>query len=622
MSAGLAGHEYEFYHIVQHSPWLGGHSEYSNLNEGLPYWFNGLVPLAYGLNDHRLIQQVEDASDYVLNHQHSDGWLGPDTEVDGSRDLYGRFPFMLGLMQLVEAEPSRAARIIPAIYKFVELMHSMVVDGKGLKEVWGRVRYADMIIVLQWLYENHPENHAQLLVETMYLLKSSGLDWTSYWTEANFMFKDLDLIKPPINFPSQEFAFTHGVNAVQGLKAGGVLYRFTHDESLIQTSRNAVNWTMTYHGDPAGSVIGDERESGTSPNRGSELCTAVEATYSLSYLYHSLGDNVYADRCERAAFNALPVGVTGDHWARQYIALSNEPSADRLEGENPFWNVGGEGIIYGLDPNYPCCTVNMPQGFPKFLSASYVQVGEHGIGHALLGPAGVHTRTKSGSTVDISCDTTYPFGMVLDYDITSSAAFDLFLRVPGWAVLHQSTVEINSNGAETPVKPDAHTGMTQISLPAGTNKITYKIGAHIRTELRGNGSVSVYYGPLLYALDVGQSVTKFPVQIYKENETVNALDGPMHIPLQTHESTFVNTRPWNIAIDPDSLKFHASANNHTVDTLKSPIFDYEAPPTYITGKGCQINWALYRGVPAALPKLAEGAVWKCTSNVTDVTLRP
>ena len=81
---------------------------------------------------------------------------------------------------------------------------------------------------------------------------------------------------------------------------------------------------------------------------GSELCTAVETMYSMSYLYHTLGDNGFADRCERAAFNALPVSITADHWARQYLAVASEPYAKLLSGKNPFWNVGDSGIIYGL----------------------------------------------------------------------------------------------------------------------------------------------------------------------------------------------------------------------------------------------------------------------------------
>ena len=620
MSSGLAGHQYDFYHIVQHSPWLGGHSEYSPLHEGLPYWFNGLVPLAYGLNDFRLVQQVEDASDYVLNHQQSDGWLGP--EPIGNRDLWGRFPFMLGLIQQVEAEPKRATKIIPAMYRFIKLMHKMLLDGNGLRQIWGQVRYPDMIISLQWLYENHPEDNAQLLIETMYLLKQHGMDWTSYWTESNYFFKDLDLVRPPVKDPSPDFPFTHGVNAVQGLKAGAVLYRLDFNQSLIRTSRDAVNWTFTYHGDPAGSVIGDERESGMAPNRGSELCTAVEAMYSLSYLYQMFGDKTYADRCELAAFNALPVSITSDHWARQYLALPNEPFAERLDRPTPFWNVGPNGIVYGLEPNYPCCTVNMPQGLPKYLSASYVRVGENGIGHALLGPAEVSTKTKTGTIITISCNTTYPFGPVLSYKITSSTAFTLHLRVPGWADARTSFVEINGNGAENPIQPDIITGMTSVSLPAGTNAVTYRLGASIRVEPRGNDSVSIYHGSLLYALDVGQTVSNLPVILFNESVAYPTVDGPPQIPTQAHDFSFVNTRPWNIAIDPSSLQLHAPADNTTVTTLKNPIFDYEAPPSYITGKGCQINWVLNQGVPEALPKLPEGAIWNCTGNITDVVFRP
>lgn len=624
MSDGLAGRQYEFYHIVQHSPWLGGSSEYSVLNEGLPYWFNGLVPLAYGLNDTRLKLQVLDASDYVLNHQQEDGWLGP--EVVGDRDLWGRFPLFLGLWQLVEAEPSRAAKIIPAMYQFINLMHSMLINNIGYEQIWGKVRYPDMLISLQWLYEYYPAENQLVLLETMYLLDSSGFNWSSFWTEDNFLFADLDTIQPPITDQSPLFPFTHGVNAAQGLKAGAAIYRFTANESLLRNNRDGVHWTFTYHGDPAGSIIGDERESGINANRGSELCTAVEAMYSMSYLYQMLGDNYFADRCELAAFNALPVSITGDHWARQYLALASEPYAEELDGTNPFWNVGNKGIVYGLEPNYPCCTVNMPQGLPKFLSASFVRVSENGIGHALLGPAQVSTTTVSNTSVTVACDTNYPFSSILNYNITASAPFTLYLRVPSWFVPANSSISIDGNGALYPLDPDPSTGMTPIALPAGISTVRYTLCATIQVLPRANSTVAIYHGSLLYALDVGQTMTTLAPDFY--NVTYANGSDPYNVstpvvPAQVHDHAFTNTKPWNIAIDTSTLVFHTTINGSYETALPNPIFDYGAAPTYITGKGCQIAWPLYNGLPAPLSALANGTTYRnCTGNVTDVVLRP
>ena len=345
MADGLAGHEHDFYDIVSNSTWLGGESEYSPLNEGLPYWFNGLVPLAYGLDDSRLKGQVGQVIDYVLANQQSDGWLGPETDLS-SRDLWGRFPLFLGMIQLAEADSGMATQLIPAMYRYVNLMHSYLQQGEAFGQIWGQARYADMIISLQWLYENYPQGNEATLLDSMQLLQSQGLDWASYFTEQNYLFNDLDTID--IAITTADFGFVHAVNSGQGLKTGAVDYRFTSNATLLQTTRDGVNWTFSYHGAASGTILGDERESGLAPTRGSELCTAVETMFSLSYLYQMMGDGSFADRCELAAFNALPVMLTPDNWAHQYIAEPNQPWSRPIDSSGLFWNVGSYGTTYGL----------------------------------------------------------------------------------------------------------------------------------------------------------------------------------------------------------------------------------------------------------------------------------
>lgn len=613
MSNGLAGHEYDLYPIVSNSKWLGGESEYSVLNEGIPYWLNGLVALAYGLDDDRLKSQTWQAVDYIINHQQSDGWLGPEAPAD--RDIWGRFPLCLGLKQLVEADPRHSSNVLPALYKFITLMHQMLVQNTGYEQFWGRVRYPDMIIVLQWLYEKHPGNNTDILLDTMSLLNQNGLSWAQYYSQSNYIFQDLDMVQPPITGQSPTFPYVHAVNAAQGMKFGAVLYRFNNDASLLQSTRDGVNWTLTYHGDPAGSVTGDERESGLRPNRGSELCTAVETMYSLSYLYHAMGDKNFADRCERAAFNALPVMLTNDLWAHQYLVVPNQPYSYLLNGPNPFWNTGDQSIMYGMAPNYPCCTVNMPQGLPKFLSASFAQAGDNGLAHVLLSPAHVSTTLPSGTQVDVSCNTTYPFGNTLRYTFAASAPFKLHLRLPSWAtdyeILAISNPELSTTYTPSTLTPDPHTGMLSINLLTG-GTVEYKFATSIRTEDRGNDTISVYYGALLYALDVGFADT------VNTGSVTGVADGNTTIPDQAHDHNITNTKPWNIAIDPSTLEYHTPGNEK--EELPNPIWAYEAPPNYITAKGCEISgWRIEKGIPAPPPMKGDR---RCVGKVSEVILRP
>ena len=74
---GIHGHLDEFWPDVKDSRWFGGQAEGW---ERAPYWLDGLVPLAYLLDDAMLKEKARRYVGFILDHQEEDGWLGPRFE--------------------------------------------------------------------------------------------------------------------------------------------------------------------------------------------------------------------------------------------------------------------------------------------------------------------------------------------------------------------------------------------------------------------------------------------------------------------------------------------------------------------------------------------------------------
>ena len=89
-AAGLSGHLDEFWPDIKDSSWLGGKAEGW---ERLPYWLDGIVPLAFLVEDDALKAKAKRVIDYVLDHQAADGWMGPVS--DGKHEAYDPWPLFV-----------------------------------------------------------------------------------------------------------------------------------------------------------------------------------------------------------------------------------------------------------------------------------------------------------------------------------------------------------------------------------------------------------------------------------------------------------------------------------------------------------------------------------------------
>lgn len=245
--------------------------------------------------------------------------------------------------------------------------------------------------------------------------------------------------------------------------------------------------------------------------------------------------------------------------------------------------------------------------------ATYVTLGDGGLVHALLSPASVVTTLSGGGgDVRIDCETDYPFSNNLTYSITSDRAFDFYVRVPSWYLPSSSSVTIGSETSQ-PLSPDTN-GLHHLSIPAGTNKVSYSLGSQIRTTARANDTIAVYNGALLYALEVGSTNTSTPPKAYS-----NQSQYPKgYAPPQALDYQIMNTTAWNYAVDRRSLRFEPGGSDD--EALLEPVFAAGAPPMYIEAQACQIEWPLFKGsVPGSAPAVGDR---KCLGVVESVRLVP
>ncbi len=79
------------------------------------------------------------------------------------------------------------------------------------------------------------------------------------------------------------------------------------------------------------------------------------------------------DRLESLAFNALPGTLTDDMWAHQYNQEPNQVECSLHH--KPWVSDGPESNLFGLAPNFGCCTANFNQGWPKFANSLWMLSG-------------------------------------------------------------------------------------------------------------------------------------------------------------------------------------------------------------------------------------------------------
>ncbi len=472
---GMGGHLDEFWPDVgPNSAWHGGTGE--DWERG-PYFLDGLIPLAVLLDDPRLKAKAARFVEWNLEHQAPDGSVGPRS----NQEWWPRMVLVKALAQWAEATGD--PRVVPFLTRYFHYQLAAM-PGRPLKE-WAKYRWQDEVLIIEWLYDRTRDPD---LLRLAALLKQQGYDWTA-------SFADFQLTgKTAHGITKME---THGVNHGQALKVSAVEYRLTGDVKERANFTRQLGALDRYHGLPAGIFSCDEHLAGLDPSQGSELCTVVETMFSLEVALATFGDAATADRIEKLAFNALPGTFTDDMWAHQYDQQPNQISV--ALNSKPWTTNGPESNLYGLEPNFGCCTANFHQGWPKFTASLWMRSPDDGLVATLYSPCEVKTKVRN-TPVHLVTETDYPFRetVLIKVDPASPMMFPISLRIPEWAI--GATLKVNGHPSPVAIEPNAYARIHRTWQPG--DLIELKLPMQPRVTRWFNQSVALNRGPLVFSLDL------------------------------------------------------------------------------------------------------------------------
>ncbi len=598
MRDGMTGHLDEIYPQVMgpRNGWLGGDGD--GWERG-PYWIDGLLPLAYILEDETLKGKVQPWIEWTLNNQREDGYLGPEPFTEEPprepglqksmrRDWWPKMVMLKILQQYYQATGDE--RVISALTKYFRFqLAELPQTPLDHWTLWANRRGGDNLLVVYWLYNITGE---KFLLDLGELIAGQTFPWTDvFLNEATG--------KPPASpwhysrikrypFDSAEIdalsvaqiGSMHCVNFAQGLKEPVVNYQFDADKKHIQAVKKALHDMEQNHGQPQGMYGGDEPLHGRNPVQGVEFCSVAEEMFSLETMLTITGDMGFADRLEKIAYNALPTQASDDFTSRQYFQAANQVElSDRLQASFETNHHAGTDFVFGVLSGYPCCTSNMHQSWPKYIQNLWYATADGGVAALLYAPSQVAMQVSDGVELSIREETGYPFREDVQFTLSLSdpAAFSFHLRIPAWA----AEARISINGQPWSGEPAGQVAILRREWKDG-DRVTLTLPMRLRSSQWFEFTRALERGPLVYALKVrGEERMKDRGDQYGPFQEVYPLD------------------PWNYALFGEDLD-DLAARVEVVENAWTGAYPWnlENAPLELRLRGIRLpDWKLVKGAP-------------------------
>ena len=569
---GLTGHLDSIYSLVcgNNNGWLGGTGD--GWERG-PYWIDGLIPLAYQLNDPILKAKAQKWIEWSINNQREDGYFGPrplpeghpkikGTQQDQREDWWPKMVMLKALQQYFTA--TNDERVIQLMLKYFKYQQEILPTFPlGHWTYWGEQRGGDNLAIVYWLYNI---THEKFLLDLAEIIHKQTFNWTEIYS-GNVIRR----LNPLPNL--------HCVNVAQGVKEPIIYYQQHSEQKYLDAVKKGLEALKDCHGFVNGMYGADEHLHGNDPTQGSELCSAIELMYSFESILPISGDVFYADYLEKIAYNVLPTQITDNYQRKQYFQQVNQV---RITDESRNFMDDHTGhLVFGTSTGYPCCVCNMHQGWPKFVQSLWFATADNGLAALVYGPSEVTLKVANGEKITVTESTGYPFQENIHFSLRmkTKTRFPFHLRIPEWC--KNPVLILNGNKTDwTSVK-----NIIVINREwSDGDQVELSLPMDFRTSNWYENSVGIERGPLVYALKIEEEWREVAKPAFDD----------------TYWEVFPKS-PWNYALiksEIEQTKLQAE--------VKKEIADYpwnlKNAPILVKTKGKRMPmWEIERGSAGKIP---------------------
>lgn len=166
--------------------------------------------------------------------------------------------------------------------------------------------------------------------------------------------------------------------------------------------------------------------------------------------------------------------------------------------KQPFRTNNNEAHLFGLEPNFGCCTANFGQGWPKLVLSAFMK-NDASIISCIPVASSVETNI-GGTNVICELESEYPFRKKLTYKVSADSLteFTLSVRIPK-----------SAKGAQFEDKYIDGGQFLNITKVWGKDEeINITLDFETKIIPRPNNMVCVWYGPLLYSIPIKEKWEK------------------------------------------------------------------------------------------------------------------